>query len=84
MEINTLVEKPAIEKAPSNLAIAGRYILTPEIYKAIEQTEKGKNNEIQLTDAFLHLLKMENIYSHTIEGTRYDISNKLDFLKNYC
>jgi UTP--glucose-1-phosphate uridylyltransferase len=81
LELNNLVEKPPVDKAPSNLAIAGRYILTPEIYKAIEQTEKGKNNEIQLTDAFLHLLKRENIYSHTIEGTRYDIGNKLDFLK---
>ncbi|QHT69673.1 UTP--glucose-1-phosphate uridylyltransferase GalU [Rhodocytophaga rosea] len=81
MELNQLIEKPSIEKAPSNLAIAGRYILTPEIYKAIEQTPKGKGNEIQLTDAFLRLLKGENIYSHTIEGKRYDIGNKLDFLK---
>lgn len=81
MELNQLIEKPSVEKAPSNLAIAGRYILTPEIYKAIERTPKGKGNEIQLTDAFLRLLKGENIYSHTIEGTRYDIGNKLDFLK---
>lgn len=81
MELNQLIEKPAIDKAPSNLAIAGRYILTPEIYKALEQTPKGKNNEIQLTDAFIRLLKRENLYSHTIEGKRYDIGNKLDFLK---
>ncbi|MFC5407845.1 UTP--glucose-1-phosphate uridylyltransferase GalU [Larkinella bovis] len=81
MELNTLVEKPAINAAPSNLAIAGRYILTPDIFAAIEQTPKGKNNEIQLTDAMLLLLKRENIYSHRIEGKRHDIGNKLDFLK---
>ena len=81
MNINQLIEKPAIDKAPSNLAIAGRYILTPEIYKALEKTAPGKNNEIQLTDALLNLLKNEHIYAHTIEGKRYDIGNKLDFLK---
>ena len=81
MNISQLIEKPAIDKAPSNLAIAGRYILTPEIYKALEKTAPGKNNEIQLTDALLNLLKNEHIYAHTIEGKRYDIGNKLDFLK---
>ena len=81
MMLNKLIEKPAMDKAPSNLAIAGRYILTPEIYKALEKTPKGKNNEVQLTDAMLLLLKSENIYAHTIEGKRYDIGNKLDFLK---
>lgn len=81
LQLDQLVEKPTIETAPSNLAIAGRYILTPAIFKAIEETPKGKNNELQLTDAMLNLLKRENIYSHTIEGTRYDIGNKLDFLK---
>lgn len=81
MRVDQLIEKPAMDKAPSNLAIAGRYILTPEIYKALEKTPKGKNNEVQLTDAMLLLLKSENIYAHTIEGKRYDIGNKLDFLK---
>jgi UTP--glucose-1-phosphate uridylyltransferase len=81
MELNTLIEKPSINAAPSNLAIAGRYILTPDILAAIEQTAKGKNNEIQLTDAMLLLLKRESIYSHRIEGKRHDIGNKLDFLK---
>lgn len=81
MAINQLIEKPAIDKAPSNLAIAGRYILTPEIYKALEKTPPGKNNELQLTDALLNLLKSENAYAQTIEGKRYDIGNKLDFLK---
>ncbi|GAB3919226.1 UTP--glucose-1-phosphate uridylyltransferase GalU [Larkinella terrae] len=81
MELNTLIEKPSIKAAPSNLAIAGRYVLTPDIFAAIEQTPKGKNNEIQLTDAMLLLLKRENLYSHRIEGKRHDIGNKLDFLK---
>ncbi len=81
MRLNQLIEKPAMDKAPSTLAIAGRYILTPEIYKVLEKTPKGKNNEVQLTDAMLLLLKSENIYAHTIEGKRYDIGNKLDFLK---
>jgi UTP--glucose-1-phosphate uridylyltransferase len=81
MELTTLVEKPAIAEAPSNLAIAGRYILTPEIFAMLEKTPAGKNNEIQLTDAMLLLLKRENLYAHRIEGKRHDIGNKLDFLK---
>ncbi|UCE08239.1 MAG: UTP--glucose-1-phosphate uridylyltransferase GalU [bacterium] len=80
-EVNELVEKPDVEKSPSNLAIAGRYILTPEIFKAIEQTPPGKNNEIQLTDAMRIMLKKESIYCNIIEGKRYDIGNKLDYLK---
>jgi len=80
-EVNELVEKPDVEKSPSNLAIAGRYILTPEIFKAIEQTPPGKNNEIQLTDAMRIMLKRESIYCNIIEGKRYDIGNKLDYLK---
>jgi len=81
MNLNTLIEKPATDKAPSNLAIAGRYILTPEIYTALEKTPPGKNNEVQLTDAMVNLLRSESMYAHTIEGKRYDIGNKLDFLK---
>jgi len=81
MEITKLIEKPTVKQAPSNLAIAGRYILTPEIFKALEQTSPGKNNEIQLTDAMKILLKRENIYSYTIEGKRYDIGSKIDYLK---
>lgn len=81
LEIEQLVEKPKMEEAPSNLAIAGRYILTPEIFKAIEKTSKGKGNEIQLTDALHLLMRREMIIANTIEGKRYDIGNKLDFLK---
>jgi len=81
LELDTLVEKPALNDAPSNLAIAGRYILTPDIFAMLEQTPVGKNNEIQLTDALLLLLRRENVYAHRIEGKRHDIGNKLDFLK---
>jgi len=81
LELDTLVEKPALSDAPSNLAIAGRYILTPDIFAMLEQTPMGKNNEIQLTDALLLLLKRENLYAYRIEGKRHDIGNKLDFLK---
>ena len=80
-EVSEMVEKPEVEKSPSNLAIAGRYILTPEIYKAIEQTPPGKNGEIQLTDAMKIMLRRESIYCNIIEGKRYDIGNKLDYLK---
>ena len=63
------------------MAIAGRYILTPEIFDALEKTPRGKGNEIQLTDALKLLLKHDNIMALTIEGKRYDIGNKMDFLK---
>jgi UTP--glucose-1-phosphate uridylyltransferase len=81
LHINTFVEKPNPEDAPSNLAIAGRYILTPEIYKTLENTPKGKNNELQLTDALRSLVQREDIIASVIEGKRYDIGNKLDYLK---
>ena len=80
-DISKLVEKPEIKKSPSNLAIAGRYILTPEIFKSIEKTPPDKNNEIQLTDALQILLKREPIYSYQIEGKRYDLGTKIDFIK---
>ena len=81
MQLSELVEKPERDKAPSDLAIAGRYILTPQIFSALENTERGKSNEVQLTDALRLLLKQENIIASVIEGKRYDIGNKLDFLK---
>lgn len=81
MQLSELIEKPDVDKAPSDLAIAGRYILTPQIFSAIEQTPRGKGNEVQLTDALRLLLKHDNIIASTIEGKRYDIGNKLDFLK---
>jgi UTP--glucose-1-phosphate uridylyltransferase len=80
-DISQLVEKPELKKSPSNLAIAGRYILTPEIFKSIEQTKPDKNGEIQLTDALQILLKRERIFSYQIEGKRFDMGSKLDFIK---
>lgn len=80
-EIEQLVEKPQVGASPSNLAIAGRYILTPDIFKALEKTAPDASGEIQLTDALLLQLKRERIISCTLEGTRYDIGNKLDYLK---
>jgi UTP--glucose-1-phosphate uridylyltransferase len=79
--VNELVEKPDINKTPSDLALAGRYVLTPEIFKAIEDTPEDKNNEIQLTDALQLMVQRDDIFAHAIEGKRYDIGNKLDYLK---
>ncbi len=79
--INNLVEKPAIEDAPSNLAIAGRYVFTPEIFSFLEKTPTGKNNEIQLTDAMQMMVQEHDMYGLKFDGVRYDIGNKLDFLK---
>jgi UTP--glucose-1-phosphate uridylyltransferase len=81
MEVTEMIEKPAPEEAPSNFAIAARYILTPEIYSAIEETPRGKNNEIQITDALKLLMQREKIIAYKFEGKRYDIGNKLDYLK---
>jgi len=79
--IEDLIEKPAPESAPSNLAIAGRYLLTPDIFPALEDIPPGKNNEIQLTDALRMLLQQKPVYGLHFEGRRYDTGNKLDFLK---
>jgi UTP--glucose-1-phosphate uridylyltransferase len=79
--VEDLVEKPTAEKAPSNLAIAGRYVLTPEIFEYIKQTRVGKNNEIQLTDAMKLLVASRAMYGFRFDGVRYDIGNKLDFIR---
>ena len=79
--IHDLVEKPSPADAPSNLAIIGRYILTPEIFAAIESTPPGRNNEIQLTDALRILLKSRPIYGVKFEGKRFDAGDKLGFLQ---
>ena len=75
------MEKPAVEQAPSNLAVAGRYILTPDIFECIDQTPRGKNDEIQLTDAMQLLLKRRRFYGLKLKGVRHDIGNKLDYVK---
>ena len=78
---NDWIEKPAMEEAPSNLAIASRYIFTPEIFDYLENTPPGKNNEIQLTDAMRVMVKKQAMYGLKFNGKRYDIGNKLGFLK---
>ena len=79
--VQDLVEKPAFEEAPSNLAIIGRYILTPEIFDVLEQTVPDKSAEIQLTNGLRMLLERQPIHAYLFEGTRYDAGDKLGFLK---
>jgi len=78
LKIEDLIEKPSIQEAPSNLAIAGRYIVTPEIFDCIRETLPGKNGEIQITDA---LKLLDEKLAYIFEGKRYDIGDKLDYLK---
>ena len=79
--VKDLVEKPAPDEAPSNLAIIGRYILVPEIFSALEHTKPGKGGEIQLTDGLKLLMKKQPIYAYEFQGVRYDAGDKLGFLK---
>ncbi len=79
-KIKDMVEKPKFEDAPSDLAIIGRYILTPDIFPAIENTQKGAGGEIQITDAMRDLLKQRDFYAVKLDGTRHDAGDKLGFL----
>jgi UTP--glucose-1-phosphate uridylyltransferase len=79
--IRNLVEKPKASDAPSNLAIIGRYVLTPEVFQSLEAIDPGAGGEIQLTDGLKHLLRSRPIYGYKFEGTRYDAGDKLGFLK---
>jgi UTP--glucose-1-phosphate uridylyltransferase len=80
-EAKNMVEKPKLEDAPSNLAIIGRYVLTPKIFEMLEATEPGKGGELQLTDGIKQLLKHEKVYGYTFEGKRHDAGDKLGMLK---
>ena len=80
-EVVNMVEKPAPEEAPSNLAIIGRYILTPAAFEALSETQVGTGGELQLTDGLRLLLKKEKIYAFVFEGKRHDTGDKLGFLK---
>lgn len=80
-KVSDLVEKPRVEEAPSNVAILGRYIITPRIFEILETTAPGKGNEIQLTDALLTLVKEESMYAYDFEGKRYDAGDKLGYLQ---
>ena len=79
--LQDVVEKPRASEAPSNLAIIGRYILTPEIFGILDKTRKGKGGEIQLTDGIRLLLGQQPVYAYMFDGTRYDAGDKLGFLK---
>src|SRR5689334_1752642 len=79
--VTGLVEKPAPEAAPSNLAIIGRYILTPKIFDKLEQTPKGAGGEIQLTDAINALMEEQEVYGYAFEGTRYDSGTTMGWLQ---
>jgi len=80
-ELKGVVEKPKVEDAPSKSAIGGRYVLTPTIFKYLKSQTKGAGNEIQLTDAILRLMDEEKVYSYDIEGKRYDVGNKIDYIE---
>ena len=80
-KVEDLIEKPALEDAPSNIAILGRYIINPTIFEILEHTEPGKGGEIQLTDALKELAKKEDMYAYNFEGRRYDVGDKQGFLE---
>ena len=80
-EVMSLVEKPRPEEAPSNLAVIGRYILTPTVFETLSDIKAGAGGELQLTDGLKQLLKKEKIYGYVFEGKRHDTGDKLGFLK---
>jgi UTP--glucose-1-phosphate uridylyltransferase len=81
VRILDIVEKPAPEDAPSNLAVMGRYVLSPEIFDALDQVKPGHGGEIQLTDAIALLLEDQAVYGYVFQGGRYDIGKKIDYLR---
>ncbi|NLZ48460.1 MAG: UTP--glucose-1-phosphate uridylyltransferase GalU [Clostridiales bacterium] len=80
-KVKDLIEKPKVEEAPSNIAILGRYIITPQIFDILSDTKPGKGGEIQLTDALKTLIQHEAMYAYNFEGRRYDVGDKLGFLQ---
>jgi UTP--glucose-1-phosphate uridylyltransferase len=80
-KVTRLVEKPKPEEAPSNLAIIGRYVLTPKIFDKLEQTQRGAGGEIQLTDAIQAMMEEQAVYAYEFEGTRYDAGTTMGWLK---
>ena len=79
--VNDLIEKPDMDKAPTNIAILGRYIITPEIFNILENTKRGVGGEIQLTDGLKELAKIQSMYAYIFEGKRYDVGSKIGFLE---
>ena len=80
-QVRQFVEKPAEGTAPSNLAIMGRYVLTPEIFMFLENQQTGAGGEIQLTDAIQRLNEIQRVFAYDFEGTRYDVGEKFGFIK---
>jgi len=80
-EIRRIVEKPKPSEATSNLAVVGRYILTPRIFKLLERTPRGAGGEIQLTDAISMMIQEQTVLAYEFEGTRYDCGSKIGYLK---
>ena len=83
-KVNDMVEKPAVEEAPSQLAVLGRYVIMPEIFEILERTEPGRGGEIQLTDALKVLAKQQDMYAYDFLGRRYDVGDKLGYLEATC
>lgn len=81
VKLSGMVEKPVAEEAPSNYAVLGRYVLTPEIFNLLETQETGAGGEVQLTDAICRLLDTQAVYAYDFEGTRYDVGDKFGFIK---
>jgi UTP--glucose-1-phosphate uridylyltransferase len=81
IKVKSFIEKPSREEAPSNLAIIGRYILTPEIFSFLDEKKVGKGGEIQLTDAIEQLNTIQNVYAFKFEGKRFDVGDKLGFIE---
>ena len=79
--VRDLVEKPSQDKAPTNIAILGRYIITPKIFEILANTNRGVGGEIQLTDGLKDLCNIEDVYAYTFEGRRYDVGSKIGFLE---
>lgn len=79
-KVNALVEKPKVEEAPSNLAIPGRYVLSPDIFDCLRRTKPGRGGEIQLTDALQILAKEKSLYAHAFKGDRYDTGDRVGFI----
>ena len=80
-QVKSLVEKPSVEKAPSDIAILGRYIITPQVFPILRNLKPGAKNEIQLTDALNLLCRQQDMIAYLFEGKRYDIGDKLGFLQ---
>lgn len=81
VKLSSMVEKPKIEEAPSQMAVLGRYVLTPEIFDLLETQESGAGGEIQLTDAIKRLMDRQAVYAYDFEGIRYDVGDKFGFIK---